>query len=96
MREVVKKEVLKLPKVGVIYPIFDSEWVSPVQVVLKNGGMTVIRNEKMSSFLSGLSPIGGCVSTIKSLTMLLKKIIFRYPSLVKCLRGWLTTPSSAT
>jgi hypothetical protein len=46
MREVVKKKVLKLLKVGVIYPISDSEWVSPVQVVLKKGGMTVLRNEK--------------------------------------------------
>jgi hypothetical protein len=46
MREVVKKELLKLLKAGVIYPISDSEWVSPVQVVLKKGGMTVIRNEK--------------------------------------------------
>jgi hypothetical protein len=46
MREVVKKEVLNLLKDGVIYPIFDSEWVSPVQVVLKKGGMMVIRNEK--------------------------------------------------
>jgi hypothetical protein len=46
MREVVKKEVLKPLKAGVIYPISDSEWVSPVQVVPKKGGMTVIRNEK--------------------------------------------------
>jgi hypothetical protein len=46
MREVVKKEVLKPLKVGVIYPVSDSEWVSPVQVVLKKGGMTVIYNEK--------------------------------------------------
>jgi hypothetical protein len=46
MREVVKKEVLKLLKAGVIYPIYDSEWVSPVQVVLKKGGMTAIRSEK--------------------------------------------------
>jgi hypothetical protein len=30
MREVVKKEVLKLLKAGVIYPVSDSEWVSPV------------------------------------------------------------------
>jgi hypothetical protein len=44
-REVVK-EVLKLLKTGVIYPISDSEWVSPIQVVLKKGGMTVIHNEK--------------------------------------------------
>jgi hypothetical protein len=46
-REVVKKEVLKLLKAGVIYPVSDSEWVSLVQVVLKKGGMTVIRNEKI-------------------------------------------------
>jgi hypothetical protein len=46
MREVVKKEVSKLLKAGVIYPISDSEWVSPVQVVPKKGGMTVIHNEK--------------------------------------------------
>jgi hypothetical protein len=46
MREVVRKEVLKLHKDGVIYPVFDSEWVSLVQVVSKKGGMTVMRNEK--------------------------------------------------
>jgi hypothetical protein len=46
MREVVKKEVLKLLKAVVIYPVSDSEWVSPVQVVPKKHGMTVIRNEK--------------------------------------------------
>jgi hypothetical protein len=46
MREVVKKEVLKLLKAGVIYHVSNSEWVSPVQVVLKKGGVTVIRNEK--------------------------------------------------
>ena len=46
MREVVKKEVLKLLHAGIIYPVQDSEWVSPVQVVPKKGGMTVIQNEK--------------------------------------------------
>jgi hypothetical protein len=38
--------VLKLLKAGVIYPISDSVWVNPVQVVSKKGGMTVICNEK--------------------------------------------------
>jgi hypothetical protein len=38
--------VLKLLKVGVFYPASDSEWVSPVQVVPKKGGMTVISTEK--------------------------------------------------
>jgi hypothetical protein len=46
MREVVKNEVSKLIKAGVIYPISNSEWVSPVQVVPKQDGMTVIHNEK--------------------------------------------------
>jgi hypothetical protein len=45
MREVLK-EVLKLLKARVIYPVFDSEWVSPVQVVLKKGGMIIVSNEK--------------------------------------------------
>ena len=43
---VVKKEVLKLLHVGIIYPIPYSEWVSPVQVVPKKEGMTVVKNEK--------------------------------------------------
>jgi hypothetical protein len=46
MREVVKKEVLKLLHTGIIYPVPHSEWVSPVQVVPKKGRMTVVRNEK--------------------------------------------------
>jgi hypothetical protein len=46
MREVVKKEVLKLLHAGIIYLVPHSEWVSPVQVVSKKGGMTVVQNEK--------------------------------------------------
>ncbi|GKD36658.1 DNA-directed DNA polymerase [Tanacetum coccineum] len=43
--EVIKKEVIKLLDVGLIYPIFDSPWVSPVHCVPKKGGMTVIENK---------------------------------------------------
>jgi len=46
MKEVVRKEVVKLLEAGMIYPISDSSWVSPVQVVPKKGGMTVVKNEK--------------------------------------------------
>ena len=46
MQEVVRKEVVKLLDAGIIYPISDSEWVSPIHVVPKKGGMTVITNEK--------------------------------------------------
>ena len=38
MKEVVKAEVLKLLDAGMIYPILDSPWVSPVQVVPKKEG----------------------------------------------------------
>ncbi|GJS45009.1 DNA-directed DNA polymerase [Tanacetum coccineum] len=46
IKEVVKKEVIKLLDAGLIYHISDSPWVSPVQVVPKKGGMTVVKNEK--------------------------------------------------
>ena len=46
MKEEVRKEVLKLLEAGLIYLISDSAWVSPVQVVPKKGGMTMIRNKK--------------------------------------------------
>lgn len=46
MRDVVKKEVLKLLHARIIYPVTHSEWVSPVQVVPKKGGMTVVKNNK--------------------------------------------------
>ncbi|RDX94495.1 hypothetical protein CR513_23114, partial [Mucuna pruriens] len=41
---VVKKEVTKLLSAGIIYPILDSNWVSPAQVIPKKSGMTVTKN----------------------------------------------------
>jgi hypothetical protein len=46
MREVVKKEVIKLLDARIIYPVPHSEWVSPVHCVRKKGGLTVVKNEK--------------------------------------------------
>ncbi|RVW84681.1 Retrovirus-related Pol polyprotein from transposon 17.6 [Vitis vinifera] len=46
MQEVVRAEVLKLLQAGIIYPISDSPWVSPTQLVPKKSGITVVRNEK--------------------------------------------------
>ncbi|KAK1615713.1 hypothetical protein QYE76_021230 [Lolium multiflorum] len=45
MKEVVRNEVLKLLEAGIIYPIADSRWVSPVHCVPKKGGMTVVPND---------------------------------------------------
>ncbi|KAK5843518.1 hypothetical protein PVK06_005975 [Gossypium arboreum] len=44
MMEVVKKEIIKLLDADIIFPISDSRWVSPVQVVPKKTGMTVNKN----------------------------------------------------
>ncbi|KAK1699369.1 hypothetical protein QYE76_016066 [Lolium multiflorum] len=45
MKEVVRNEVLRLLEAGIIYPIADSRWVSPVHCVPKKGGMTVVPND---------------------------------------------------
>ena len=45
MKEVVHKEVLKWLDAGVIYPISNSAWVSPIQFVPKKGGTIVINIE---------------------------------------------------
>ncbi|GJZ48847.1 reverse transcriptase domain-containing protein [Tanacetum coccineum] len=46
IHEVIKKEVIKLLDVGIIYPISNSPWVSPIYCVPKKGGMTVVANEE--------------------------------------------------
>ncbi|GJU96444.1 hypothetical protein Tco_1321200 [Tanacetum coccineum] len=46
IHDVIKKEVEKLLDAGLIYPISDSPWVSPVHCVPKRGGMTVVINDE--------------------------------------------------
>nr|GEY19883.1 reverse transcriptase domain-containing protein [Tanacetum cinerariifolium] len=46
IHNVIKKEVKKLLDAGLIYPISDSPWVSPVHCVPKKGGFTVVENEE--------------------------------------------------
>jgi hypothetical protein len=60
-------------------------------VVPKKGGMTVAKNEKNK--LIELPLVGVCALIIENSTRSQGRIIFRYPSLMKCKRGWLTTPT---
>nr|GEW74140.1 reverse transcriptase domain-containing protein [Tanacetum cinerariifolium] len=46
MKEVIKKDIIKLLDAGIIYPNEDSPWVSLVHCVPKKGGMTIVTNEK--------------------------------------------------
>ena len=46
LMEVVKEEIIKWLDAGFIYPISDSQWVSPIQVVPKKSSLTLSTNEK--------------------------------------------------
>ena len=46
MMEVVKTKILKVLQAGIIFPISDSEWVSPTQVVPKKSRVAVVRNSE--------------------------------------------------
>jgi hypothetical protein len=37
--------VINLLDAGIIYPIFDSKWVSPIHVVPKRVGLTIVKNK---------------------------------------------------
>nr|GEU69665.1 reverse transcriptase domain-containing protein [Tanacetum cinerariifolium] len=45
IHDVIKQDVIKLLEAGLIYPISDSLWVSPVHCVPKKGGFTVVEND---------------------------------------------------
>ncbi|GKE57999.1 hypothetical protein Tco_1497184, partial [Tanacetum coccineum] len=45
VQDVVKNKIVELLDSGLIYPISDSSWVSPIHVVPKKGGMTVVLND---------------------------------------------------
>ena len=46
MKEVVRKETVKLLEASIIYTVADSHWVSPVHCVPKKGGIIVTPNDK--------------------------------------------------
>nr|GEW33808.1 reverse transcriptase domain-containing protein [Tanacetum cinerariifolium] len=47
IHELIKKEVIKLLDAGMICPISDSPWLSPIYCVPKKGGITVVENENI-------------------------------------------------
>ena len=46
MKEVVRTGILEHLEAGIIYPIADSRWVSPIHCVPKKGGIIVVPNDK--------------------------------------------------
>ncbi|GKD42197.1 putative nucleotidyltransferase, ribonuclease H, partial [Tanacetum coccineum] len=52
VQDVVKNEIVKLLDSRLIYPISDSPWVSPIHVIPKKGGMTVVLNDNNEPVIS--------------------------------------------
>ena len=46
MKEVVRKEILKLLEAGIIYLVANSQWVNHVHCVPEKGGINVVPNDK--------------------------------------------------
>ena len=84
MKEVVRKEILKLLEVGIIYPVADSQWVSPVHCVPKKGGITVVPNDKDELIPQRIITGYRMVIDFRKLNKATKKIITLYLLLIKC------------
>jgi hypothetical protein len=76
--------VLKLLHAGIIYHVPYSEWVSPVQVVPKKEGMTVVRNEKNELVSQRTITSWRMCIDYRKLNKQQRRITFHCPSLMKC------------
>ncbi|RVW67232.1 Retrovirus-related Pol polyprotein from transposon opus [Vitis vinifera] len=72
-------EVLKLLQAGIIYPIFDSPWVSPAQVVPKKSGITVVQNEKGEEIATRLTSGWRVCIDYRKLNVVTRKDHFTLP-----------------
>ena len=86
MKEVVKKEVLKLLDVGVFYPISDSKWVSPTQVVPKKSGVTMVANENNELIPTRVTSGWRVCIDYRKLNAGTRKDHFPLPLSIKCWR----------
>ena len=89
MQETVWVEILNLLDNGIIYPISDSQWVSPIHAVPKKAGFTVVENEKKELVQTRLPmKIRVCID-YSNWTLPLVKTTFLFHSLIKCWKDWL-------
>ena len=84
MKEVVRKEILKLLEAGIIYPVADIQWVSHVHCVPKKGGITVIPNDKDELIPQRIITGYRIVIDLRKLNKATKNIITLCLSLIKC------------
>ena len=96
MKEVVRSEILKLLEAGIIYPIADSRWVSPIHFVPKKWGMTVVPNDK-NELIPQRTIVGYrmCIY-FRKLNKATKKDHYLCLLLIKCYKGCLKILTFAT
>jgi hypothetical protein len=85
LREVVKKEVIKLLDARIIYPVPHREWVSPVHCVLKKGGLTMVKTEKNKLIPQRIVTVWRMCIDYRKLNKAMKKDHFSLPFIDKML-----------
>ena len=86
MQEVTKKQVFKLFDAWIIYPILDSEWVSPAQVVPKKVGIITNERDKLISTRTVTQWLM-CID-YRILNQATRKDQFPLPFIDQILKGW--------
>ena len=84
MKEVVRKEILKLLEAGIIYPVADSQWVSHAHCVPKKGGITVVPNDKDELIPQRIITGYRMVIDFRKLNKATKKDHYPLPLSIKC------------
>ena len=84
MIEVVRNEILKLLEAGIIYPIADSKWVSPVHCVPKKGSISVVPNDKNELIAQRIVIGYRMVIDFCKLNKATRKDHYHLPLLIKC------------
>ena len=86
MQEVVQAEVLKLLQVGIIYPISDSPWVSPTQVMSKKSGIIVMKKDKREEVSTRLTSGWRVCIDYRKLNVVTRKDHFLLPFIDQVLK----------
>ena len=84
MKEVERNEILKLLEAGIVYPIADSQWVSPVHCVPQKGGITIIPNDKNELIPQRIVTGYRVVIYFHKLNKATRKYHYPLPFLTKC------------
>ena len=84
MKEVVRKEIIKLLEEGIIYPVAVTQRVSPVHCVPKKGSITVVPNDKDELTPQRIITGYRMVIDFRKLNKATKRIITPYLLLIKC------------